>query len=238
MGWLRAFIPQHLSNAQVLGFLDLCTHIKISKRKIKANHGENTKVFAEAFSAETCIYAGEKYIENQRQWKAVKFGRYSMDYSGCEIIAAWNALQSLGEKQWEQKIPDFISIFEKKGAVIFGCWGVAPRAVYRFFLDSGYDTGMTCSTEPAEINAMGERYGTIIVTVYNDARDITKQIHTMNASKNSNNGFILHNCYRLGKDGDYIMGTPCASLYESIRSIHNGAAAPICIIGINPKPGS
>lgn len=97
---------------------------------------------------------------------------------------------------------------------------------------------MTCSTEPQDIDRMGEEYRTVIITVYNDAKDITKQIHTMNASKDDKDAFVLHNCYRKDRDGGYTMGMPYASLWEAIKSLNHGAAMPICVIGINPKYGS
>lgn len=157
-----------------------------------------------------------------------------MDYSGCEIIATYNALLSLGETLPEQGITDLIGACEKKGAVLWGGWGVAPRAIYRYLKEKGYDTAMTVSTEPEDINRMGEEYGTAIITVYNDARDITKQIHTMHVSKTDKHAFVLHNCYRRDRDGSYTMGTPHASLWEAIKSLNGGAAMPICVIGINP----
>lgn len=232
-GWLKAFIPQYVSNAQLLTALDICTHFKISEKKIRANHRTNTEVFTKAFSSGKSFYTQGKYIENQPQWKQVRFGRYTMDYSGCEIIAACNAILSLGGNLTQQEITDFISAYEKKGAVLWGGWGVAPRAICQFLQKKGYETAMTCSRDPGEINRMGEEYGTVIITVYNDRKDITKQIHTMNVSKEDKNRYVLHNCYRTDRDGSYIMGKPYASLWETIESLHGGAAMPICIMGIN-----
>lgn len=234
MGWLKAFIPQHLSNAQLLNILDFCTHFKISDKKIKANHSANTEALSREGLPERSFYARGRYIENQAQWKPVKFGRYTMDYSGCEIIAACNAMLSLGERLPEQGIADFISIYEKKGAVLCGGWGVAPRSIYRFFRERGHEAVLVSSTEAGEINRVGEEYGTAIITVYNDGKDITKQIHTMNVSKDDEKRFVLHNCYRMDENGRYTMSLPYATLYEAIKSLHHGAAVPICIIGINP----
>ena len=234
MGWLKAFIPQHLSNRRLLDILGILTCFKISKRKVEINHSANTETLAKALSSGKRFYAREKYIENPPQWKPIRFGRFTMDYSGCEIIATYNAILSLGETLPEQGIADLISAYEKKGAVLWGGWGVAPRAIYRYFKEKGYDTAMTCSTTPEDIDRMGEEYSTAIITVYNDARDITKQIHTMNVSKAGQNAFVLHNCYRRDRDGSYIMGVPHVSLWETIKSLGGGKAMPICIIGINP----
>lgn len=77
MGWWKAFIPQHLSNAALLNILDICTHFKISQRKGNANRRANAEAFAEistevsteGFSSGRSFYARGKYIENQPQWK-------------------------------------------------------------------------------------------------------------------------------------------------------------------------
>jgi len=74
-----------------------------------------------------------------------------MDYSGCEIIAIYNAILSLG-KTLEQENMDLIGAYEKKGSVLWGGWGVPPRAICRCFMERGYDTAMTCSTVPEDIN--------------------------------------------------------------------------------------
>lgn len=232
MEWLKAFIPQHFSNAQVLGFLDICTRFRISKRRIADNHKANQKICANASALNGAFYKQGNYIENQRQWSLVKFGRYTMDYSGCEIIATYNALLSLGTKMSEHEIADLIRIYERSGAALWGGWGVAPKAIYRFFQNRGYDTAITCSTEQKDMDAMEKLYSTIILTLYNDARDITKQIHTMNVSKNGEHHFILHNCYRTDGNGVYV-GKACGSLYGAVKSIHGGRAKPICIIGVN-----
>ena len=115
---------------------------------------------------------------------------------------------------------------------------MSPRAIYRYFREKGYDTAMTCSNAPEDIDRMGAEYSTAIITVYNDARDITKQIHTMNVSKTDKDSFVFHNCYRRDRDGSYIMGVPHASLWETIKSLGGGKAMPICIIGINPQSNS
>lgn len=235
MGWLKAFIPQHLSNGRLLDILGILTYLKISKRKVRINRSANAETLAKALSSGKSFYAPGKYIENQPQWKPIRFGRFTMDYSGCEIIATYNAILSLGETLPEQGITDLIGAYERKGAVLWGGWGVAPRAIYRYFREKGYDAAMTCSTVPEDIDRMGEEYSTAIITVYNDARDITKQIHTMNVSKTDKNAFVLHNCYRRDRDGSYIMGAPHASLWETIKSLGGGKAMPICIIGINPQ---
>lgn len=235
MAWLKAFVPQHLSNMQLLNILDFCTHFKICKKRIKANSRANIEVLSNgAPTGKGVLYTKGKYIENQSQWKPVKFGRYTMAYSGCEIIATYNAILSLGEKLPEQGIADFISIYERKGAALCGGWGVAPRAIYWFFRERGYEAVLSFSKDSGDINKMGEEYRTVIVTVYNDGKDITKQIHTMNVSKDDKGCYIVHNCYRMGRNGSYVMGMPYASLYEAIKSLHGGAAMPICIIGINP----
>lgn len=51
MGWLKAFIPQHLPNKRLLDILDMGTHFKISEKKIRANYRANADTISKAFSS-------------------------------------------------------------------------------------------------------------------------------------------------------------------------------------------
>ena len=51
MGWLKAFIPQHLPNERLLDILDILTYLKITKRIIRANRRANAETLTKAFSS-------------------------------------------------------------------------------------------------------------------------------------------------------------------------------------------
>lgn len=158
-----------------------------------------------------------------------------MDFSGCEIIAAYNAKVALGEEMTETEMAELICTFEKKGAVLSGGFGVAPTEINDYFERESYGTEMITSMEKEDINAVGEAYDTVIITVFNSSHNIMDQIHTMNVSKGEN-GYVYHNGYKLDETkSSYIASEECDSLWEVITSVSGGDAKPISVIGINGK---
>lgn len=195
---------------------------KVSEKRIAKNKEANMRVFAAAENASESFYRRNQYIENQREWGDIRFGASTMKFSGCEIIATYNALLSLGREMTEKEMMELISIYERKGAVLWGYWGTLPTAIWNYFKDRGYDAAMTDSLEQTEINAIGDRYDTIVITVYNNADNIMEQIHTINVSKNEEGKFFRHNS----------PAGPYDSLWEAIGDMSQGHAKPISVIGI------
>ena len=107
---LRAFIPQHISNKIVLAVLKILSKLCcVPQSVISSNAAHNSKMLLNRN-----LYNADCYIENQSQWSAVKFGtKYSMSYSGCEIIAVHNALRALGKGLSVQCMVNLISCFEQ-----------------------------------------------------------------------------------------------------------------------------
>ncbi|MDE6388724.1 MAG: hypothetical protein K2L82_13075 [Lachnospiraceae bacterium] len=101
-----------------------------------------------------------------------------MSYSGCEIIATYNALKALGEPVSEQTAVDLIAMYENNGAVLGGKFGSSPYAIEDYFKEQGYDVVTTTSQDSAIINKIGESCDTVIVNAYNNKDDITAMIHT------------------------------------------------------------
>lgn len=218
---MKAYIPRHWSNTKLMRWLKRLTW-KVPKKRIAKNKEANMRVFAAAENNPESFYRRNQYIENQRQWGDIKFGISTMKFSGCEIIAAYNALLSLGREMTEKEMAELISTFERRGAVLWGYWGTLPTAIWNYFKDKGYDAAMTDSLEEKVINAMGEECDTIVVTVYNDADNIMEQIHTVNVSKDEEGKFFRHNS----------PAGPYDSLWEAIEGMSQGHAKPISVIGI------
>lgn len=65
-----------------------------------------------------------------------KFGNTTMDENGCEIIATYNALVTLGAKEDLCKIA---AHYESDGQMLNGTWGTNPYAVERYFKQRGYE---------------------------------------------------------------------------------------------------
>lgn len=242
---LGAFVPRHIPNRVVCGVMGLLSVLhRTSKRKREENRGVNlqicgldtkTNLTAEAglsASTESICFTPGKYVENQPQWKDVRFGKRSdMAYSGCEILAVYNALLSLGECLSALELVELISTFEGKGAVWAGQLGTAPGAICKYFRKRGYKTEIRYWRDESTVNELGEEYDTIIVMFYNDAHDIFKMIHTVNISKDKEGKYWVHNCYKrqgikFFADGSY------ESLWNAIHNRDFRERAVLCTIGI------
>ncbi|MBE5883859.1 MAG: hypothetical protein E7291_05535 [Lachnospiraceae bacterium] len=178
------------------------------------------------------------YIENQSQWNRICFGRkYQISYCGCEVIAVYNALLSLGEQMSGERMVELISFFEKKGATLGGKLGISPKAAYDYFRLCGYKVTMLHQINEETINAIGVSSDTVIVTAYNNKRNILKGLHTVNISKDDDHRYYIHNGYRVKTDSDnnkiYTASSPYRNLAEAVANISGKRSASICIIAIN-----
>lgn len=225
---LKALIPQKISNKTVLAALTILSKFySVPEAIICSNAKHNVMVLCNKN-----IFDPAHYIENQNEWEPVKFGRkYSMSYSGCEIIAVCNALHALGEDMTVRRLAALISTFEHSGAVLGGLFGTAPYAIEKYFAQNGYALMTTDSTNREIINSIGERNDTVIVTAYNDKNDIMKQVHTVCITKEENGAYAVHNAYyrvshKYRVKGEY------ATLQDAINNISATHPASISVMGI------
>lgn len=226
----------HIPNCCMVRILSLFTLIKIPGKQIADNLAANQKALT-ATSMKNSFFTPGHLIENQNEWESVRFGLSTMRYSGCEIMAVYNALSDLGNRLTAQDMAELISAFERKGAELKGRWGCSPKSIREYFIRRGYRVTMTTSAKPSVINSIGENSDSIIITAYNDRNDIRKMIHTISVTKSNSGNYTLHNAYRRinGRYAAYSGNSPVNSLWEVIGLISQGQAASICIIGIS-KP--
>lgn len=227
----------HIPNCCMVSILSLFTLVRISRKQITANREANEKILTAASAQVFGFFSPSSFIENQNEWESVRFGLSTMKYSGCEIMAVYNALVDLGNRMTARDMAELISIFEKKGSELRGKWGCSPKSICRYFARLGYRVTMTTHTNQNAINAIGENSDSIIITAYNDRNDIRKMIHTVSVTKDDSGNYTLHNAYKRisGRYAAYSGNSPIKSLWDVIGAISQGQAAPICIIGIN-KP--
>ena len=266
---LKGFIPQKISNRTVLGLLKGEARIEawmnhnlwknlpsrifkarilmpfpvITATSIEQHKIHNLDILRNGTPQKEgdnkVIYNTGAYIENQKEWGNVKFGTSDMAYSGCEIMATYNALVALGEPVSEQTVADLIAKYESNGAVLGGKFGSSPYAIEEYFRTHGYDVATTTSRDTAAINKIGKRSDTIIVYAYNDKDDITAQIHTVSITKEKDGSYSVHNAFhhvQNNKNTDTINGYApkegFRTLQEAINAISKNPAS-IDVIGIS-----
>jgi hypothetical protein len=239
----KGFIPQKVDNITVLGVMEWFRELshtsnvgispfKISKKIIMEHSENNTEKLN---NGKDEYFSKSNYIENQLEWSEIQFGtgKSNMSWSGCEIIATYNALNALGEEPSADTMVSLISNFEEDGAMLAGFFGTSPKAIYDYFSNNGYHVSMSDTTDADEINEIGENYDTVIVTAYNDANDITKQVHTVSITKKENGTYVVHNIWKYEK-GKYVEAGGYNSLNEAIGAISENPEV-ISIIGIDKK---
>lgn len=216
-------IPGKVSNATVLRAFEVMRKSQSIRRRSKLSV-ENLKKNTERFQhhLET-IEKHRGYVEDQNNYRDMHYGVSTMQYSGCEIFAVFNALFNLTGKH-PVPLHHLIEAFEADGMVLSGKFGTAPRALVDFFNRNGFHAVIT--TKEGEFDRLGRDSDSLILTMYNDGEDISKEVHTVNISK-EHGGLVAHNVYCNGAT----VG-PAATVTELIARMNNGKAKGISLIGI------
>lgn len=133
---------------------------------------------------------------------------------------------------------DLISGYEEDGAALNGDFGVSPVAISDYFKDNNYDVTVLMSRNKTEINALGENSETVIVTAYNNQKDIMAQVHTVSITKDENDKYFVHNSYTLDSHNNYVSkgkdksGNGFDTLQDAIEGMSSDAAV-ISVIGLS-----
>ena len=211
---IAQWIPTHVSPKLVVfvyGVLDRLIYIKKSVRK------ENRLVNDQVLNSDSSPYK-QGYIENQSEWKNVKFGRSTMAFSGCEIMAVYNVLYALDRGKGTKLIGELIEEFEKSGAALKGMIGSSPKSIRRHLLKHGIKSSIVWKEEDIDPDCT-----LAVATVYNDKKTLYSQIHTIAFTKDEN-GFRAHNARSRQK------------YYPTLREAINGVGSDpkmICAIQID-----
>ena len=216
--FIKSFIPKHISNETAINSID---KLKIKNIKFE-NLSKNEKNYE---NHKKIIEKNKGFIEDQNNYKDMYYGKKTMDYNGCGIIAAFNAMYDLtGEHIFS--LPLIIDYFEEDGIVMMGIFGTSPNSIKNFFVKQGFDT--ISSTKEEEFNRIGDDFDTFILTFYNNGSDIFSQVHIANISK-KNGKFTIHN------SGANCQTKSYNSISDLIFKKSNGKAKGIMLIGIKRK---
>jgi len=178
------------------------------------------------------------YIENQSEWKDIRFGmgrHHNMSYSGCEIIASYNARKALGDTVSPKCMAELISRYEARGAALGGAFGVAPTAISAYFRKCGFAVATAYGEDKEAVEEIGRNYTVMIATAYNDKNHITAQIHMVCITRNQDGKYVLHNAYLVDEKGRYRESMPYRTLQEAVAHISRREPKLIYLIGIAGK---
>lgn len=215
-------IIAHVNSKKVLNFYELLRFVHRSPSYCDKNYNHNRKAMLTHLSS---IEKAAGYIEDQNNYDDMKYGKVTVAYAGCEIIAVYNALRSIDSLGENIDIfPELIKRFEKDGCVLSARFGTAPLAIKDYFQENDYENAIEINEE--KYLDMQDQFDTFIYTFFNDKDDVSKEIHTINISK-VDGRYVAHNL------------TKRMAIYSSINeltaSINNGKAKSISLIGIKKQ---
>ena len=170
---LKNFIIVHGMN-----FLSLFT--KAKKEMVDFHLAENRRAWGN--------YApGLKYIEIQNKLTDIKYGQetpwltkkisggtpINAAFNSCEVIALFNALIALGIEKNTDSFPELLSLFERKGAVLRGYFGTAPKAIKKYLKSHNILI--------KKIAPLSENFGKtkVQILIYQNGAKITSGVHTI-----------------------------------------------------------
>lgn len=223
---LAQWVPKYVSTKLIVAVYGLLNFLcLIGRKKREQNFRHNLSLLEVSNSP-----LKEGYIENQNQWGNIRFGKTTMAFAGCEIMAVYNALMAMRKDNTIDSsdcelLRDFggcesicrlISDFEKDGAALQGWIGSSPYSIKRYLKKHGIRTRFVWKMDKLSDAKVA------IATVYNDAEDLYSQIHTIAFSKEED-GYMSHNAL--------ICKRGCQTLKEAVKSVSNNPKM-ICAIEI------
>lgn len=217
-------IPGKVDDKILLELYDL---LQKAEHVFKKDHPSTIPENTHAFRKHSLdIRKARGYVEDQHRYQDMRYGATTMKHAGCEIFAVYNALYTLHGTH-RIPLPHMIHDFEKEGMVLSGRFGTSPKSLLSYLNKQGYKTEMVIDQEL--FDSMGDRYTSLILTMYNNAEDIRDEIHTVHITHDEK-GFTAHNVYCNGT----VVG-PAPSVSALIHSFNHGKSRGICLIGIK-KP--
>lgn len=233
--YLASFIPRYVSNHIFLRMYHFTSLIPVPRKIRDQNYRSNIVQLQNMHWDFWAVPSA--YIENQNEWGNIMYGagkHHNMGYSGCEIIATYNALKALMGTASPESMAELIRGYEVRGAALRGELGVSPKAIAAFFKKQGFLVAATDKGDREALEIVDKKSQVLIAVAYNDAYDITQQIHTICITKDAGKGYVLHNAYHRDKNGKYIASAPYATLSDAVNNMSKHEPKLIYLIGIAP----
>ncbi len=145
---------------------------------------ENYKRNSEIDMSEYKEYINGQKIGNVAEFK---FGNTTMDENGCEVIATYNALVTLGAKEDLCKIA---AHYESDGQMLNGTWGTNPYAAERFFKQRGYEVSKVEGDDI--LNDKIPDADAYILSFWNSDK-VSESLHTVAVRKTEIGKYVIYN---------------------------------------------
>lgn len=131
--------------------------------------------------------SGLIYNQNYGDVAKMRYGRKTMDYNGCEIIAIYNAAYLLGKPM---KIQDIAYDMEFYGSLLQGEWGTDPFRIGSYMRLKGFTVEKIDTTKIDSCTTEGTVF---IISFFNSGYNPFSMIHTIALVCNGNGSFTMYN---------------------------------------------
>ncbi len=189
----------------------------------KSNNKQGVENYKYNKSIDMSEYTKKEYINSQKTGAVskLKFGPHTMSENGCEVIATYNTLITLGAKE---DICDVAAYYEADGQMLNGVWGTNPYAAERYFKKKGYEV---TRIEGDDILSGNIPDADAYLYSYWNTDKVTDKLHTVSVRKTERDTWVLYN-YRSEKDRQY----NADSIQECIK---NNPDQPLLLLAIKHK---
>ena len=142
-------------------------------------------------------YAETGHVHGQRRGAVARlpYGKFTMDYNGCEVIACHNALLTAGA---ESTLADTAAWFERRGTFLAGKWGSHVEAIPRFFRSRGLAPRTLYASsvkDPAAYDAFFAGGRAAVFSFWNSAKRLRDGVHTIALAHGADGGLVIYNLY-------------------------------------------
>ncbi len=147
-------------------------------------------------------YAGEGHIQGQSRGAvaALPYGKFTMDYNGCEVIATYNALLTL---RAPLPLGAVAAWYERRGLFLGGRWGTHVLAIPRFFREHGFGevrmVFASTARDPGALDAAFAAAPAGVLSFWNSAGRLRSGVHTVALAHGPSGGLMIDNLYGLDR---------------------------------------
>lgn len=205
-----------MKNRVFLWLWSVLTWFPVPKKIIFANTAWNRDVLKPP------LWQEGEYIETQRQFASVRFGKgYTLAYGGCGPIALYNAMLGLGKPLSVDGFLQMLEELQRRGATWFGKYGTHPTALRRYLQEQNFSTVHVIGADHEGFERLEQNVDVWVTVVFN-GKKLSDQLHIVCITRTPEGRFTPHNAHQ---GGEYV------TLEEAVSHISVQGATALYTIG-------
>ncbi|MBQ8975424.1 MAG: hypothetical protein IJ072_06880 [Oscillospiraceae bacterium] len=225
--------PERIPARLVLWVMQLASALfRVPKKTVQAHYEENVRLWGELKSS----VLTQGYIDRQEALGSMLYGvnrpALSRGLLGgralngaentCEVIAVYNALTALGERDID--LPELLRIFESGGISLMGYFGTSIYALRRFFKKRGYTVRALVgrAARDGALDDLSARGAVFVAVMFNSRDRLYDMVHTVCIAPKDGELRV----YNSGGGGEY------HTLRDAIGDYNGASGIPIAVFAV------